>query len=483
MGKDGRFIMKCSDAVTWHPYVPLNHPEDREKPFLCRLAPVEDGFLAEWFDSTSPDAGHTLHYRAGNGAWNTLALTGSVVTVTGLIPDTEYELFVSADTGRESKKRYLRTGAVPEGAVVINYLHPEDPQYKFSGQYLCSPSLARLPDGRLVAGMDVFGSEGQNLTILFRSEDNGKTWRYLCDVYPFYWATLFVHRGTLYLLGLTTENGNLQISASTDGGEHWRHPAVLLYGADNHCKNGGVHRAPMQVTAFGGRLYTSCEYGSWNPESRHMPGVLSIDENADPMLPENWSCTGFLPYEGKWKEETVTQGDTMEGNLIRLPDGGLYNVLRWKTGEVLALRVHTDDPDRLPDYAGVMKLPVSASMFRIFPYRNGYLLITNHPTGKSAVNAVGAFRNVLSVYYSADFRDWHFVRDIVNREELPDSEVGFQYPCVLLEGDTLYIAVRSAFNQAHSFHDSNYSLFWEIDLTDEEIREIQSVTKKAGDEK
>ena len=59
----------------------------------------------------------------------------------------------------------------------MNYHHPEDDAFAYSGRYLCSPSTVRLPDGALVASMDVFeGGCPQDLSFIFRSEDDGKTW-------------------------------------------------------------------------------------------------------------------------------------------------------------------------------------------------------------------------------------------------------------------------------------------------------------------
>lgn len=357
----------------------------------------------------------------------------------------------------------LRTGPIPEGATVINYLHPEDGQYDFSGKFLCSPSLARTKSGRLIAGMDVFGSRmSQNLTILFKSEDDGRTWRYLTDLYPFYWASLFYYRDMLYILGLTTEYGNLQIACSEDEGETWSTPVNLFYGSNFVCKYGGVHRAPMQVTHYNGRLYTSCEYGCWEMGS-HLPAVLSIDENADLMDPENWVRSEFLPFSGEWKEAAHgKQLDTMEGNIVRGPDGNLYNYMRWGLGSYLRLRVNEQDPEAPLEFAGIFEAPVSNSMFRIIPAGGKYIMVTNRKTPPAEKFNRRIHRNVLSVFETDDMEHFKLIKDIVNREEEDPAEIGFQYPAFLYENGEILLVVRSAFNGAENSHNANYSLFFRV---------------------
>lgn len=456
--------MKCSNAIRHRPYIPVSRPDDAKKPYICRAAPDENGFSFDWIDGGSGPA-RALFYRVrGAEEYRTVPLSSHRVRVDGLEKETEYEFFVRASDGEESNIRLVKTGKNPDGAVVVNYLHPEDTQYIFSGKHLCSPSLVRLPSGRLLAGMDVFGANmGQNLVILYRSDDDGDTWDYLCELSPFYWASTFVHRGKLYVLGLSTEYGNLQITCSEDEGVHFSSPVTLLFGANTLCAVGGPHRAPMQVTAYRGRLYTSVEYGSWT-SGGHIPSVLSIDEDDDLMVPENWNLAEFLPYEGRWKEQTGTQGNTIEGNLTVLPDGKLYNVMRWKRREALLLEVDTKNPDARLIYRGVLPMPVTTSMFRVLPFKGGYLLVSNHLPDGEETDMRRPYRNVLSVYYSKDFEKWEFVSDVVDYGGRSDAYYGFQYPCALVEGDTLLVLVRSAYNGAPSFHDSNYSLFFKVDL-------------------
>ncbi|MBQ6990496.1 MAG: exo-alpha-sialidase [Clostridia bacterium] len=456
--------MKGSNKPTHRPYFPPNVAASRrEQPYICRLAPGEFGFDLEWLplESTGP---YNLCYGVrGSEDYQVVPLLDSVARVRGLEPDTEYEVFILAK-GVKSATRLLRTGAIPEGATVINYLHPEDPQYDFSGRYLCSPSLVRTKSGRLVAGMDLFGPRmAQNLTLLFKSEDEGKTWHYLTDLYPFYWGSLFTHRGVLYMLGLTTEYGNLQIAASYDEGESWTAPVTLFYGSNVLCRYGGAHRAPMHVVEEGGRLYTSSEYGSWEMGS-HLPTVLSIDAEADLLNPENWSRTELLHFEGPWKEAAGTQGDTMEGNIVRDHDGKLYNFLRWKVGSYLRMRINEADPDAPLEFAGIVPAPVSNSMFRVIPLDGKYIWVTNRVTERVASFGRRCQRSVLSVLESRDNKSFSLLFDVVNWEDEDPEYNGFQYPAHLLEGDTLSLVVRSGFNGTHNAHDANYSLFFRFEL-------------------
>ena len=457
--------MRGNDTIHQHPYIPLNCPEDAKKPYICRLSPFENGFEGEYLDNFALESAHTLFLRKrGSGdAYLAIPLSDPTFTVTGLEKEAEYEFFIESGVGEKSHTRLLRTAALPDGAVAINYLHPDDTQYAVSGRFLCSPSLARLPDGTLVAGMDLYGNHmPQNLTLLFSSDDDGKTWRYLNDLYPFYWGSLFTHKGVLYILGLTTEYGNLQIASSKDGGHTWSRPTVLFYGSNLLCKNGGMHRAPMHVFLHEGRLWTTCEYGCWEKGS-HLPAVLSIGEDEDLMVASNWALTGFLPFEGAWREASGgVQRDTMEGNIVLTPEGGMREILRWSLGKALVLKVKA--PEEPLEFEELRDMPVSSSMFRILPYQGGYIMVTNRKGDHVETEEGLPYRNVLSLFTSKDLKNWTLKEDVVNAEDKDPMKIGFQYPCPLLEGDTLYLNVRSAFNNADNFHNSNTMLFWKLVL-------------------
>lgn len=454
--------MRGSNKIQHKPYCPPIFRESLKKPYICRLAPGKDSIEFEWFDNFC-DGTHTVWYGIrGAEEKQSLVLSGPVVRIEGLKSDVDYELYVEAENGLKSNLRLARTGAIPEGAVVINYLHPEDGQYDFSGRFLCSPSVARTKSGRIVAGMDVFaGADAQTLTLLFKSEDDGKTWRYLTDLHPFYWASLFYHRDVLYILGLTTEYGNLQIACSEDEGESWSAPVTLFYGSNYSCKYGGVHRAPMQINQYNGRLYTSCEYGCWKMGS-HLPAVLSIDENADLMEPENWYRSEFLPFEGEWKEASGgVQKQTIEGNVVRGPDGNLYNYMRWDLGSYLRLKVNEQDPEAPLEFAGIFEAPVTTSMFRVIPDGDKYLVVTNRKTDAATIPH-SSYRNVLTLFETKDMVNFKFIKDIVNFEDQDPNLYGFQYPTYLYENGVLSLVVRSSFNGAEDFHNANYSLFFRV---------------------
>ena len=450
--------MKGKNTVHWRPYMPFNRLVEAKLPYVCRIAPDADSFTFEWFDKEDPNGKHTLVWGERNGEMKRTPITDSVMQVEGLLQDCDYEFYIVSEDGRESHRRLVRTGALPSGTSVINYLHPEDPQYDFSGRFLCSPSLARTKSGRLVAGMDVFGPKmAQNLTLLFSSDDNGESWHYLCDLYPFYWSSLFTRNEKLYILGFTTEFGNLQIACSEDDGESWSAPVTLFYGSNLLCPYGGMNRAPMHLTESGGRLWGACEYGSWSYGS-HIPAVFSMATDADPMIPESWTLSELLPFEGEWKTAAEgVQGDTMEGNIVEAHDGVLYNYLRWKSGQILRMRVNENDPEAPLTFVDILDAPVANSMFRIIPYKENWIMVANDPV-------VPRRRNLLSLFQTDDLLRFEKVRDLIDFRDCDAQKYGFQYPTFLLEDDTLLLSIRAAFNNADSFHNSNYMLFMRVGL-------------------
>ena len=55
----------------------------------------------------------------------------------------------------------------------------------------------------------------------------------------------------------------------------------------------------------------------------------------------------------------------IEGNVITAPDGTIFNFLRYATRKCLLLRVFPDEPERKPEYARLVDVPITASKFDI----------------------------------------------------------------------------------------------------------------------
>ena len=256
-----------------------------------------------------------------------LPVKSDTVRIDGLVDEQDYE-FCLARVGQraESAVRLVRTGQAP--GTIVNYLHPEDEVYAFSGHSLCSPTLVRLPSGALLAGMDVFAGQYGNskLTLLFKSTDNGENWRYVTDIYPSFWPKLFVHRGALYLLSVSQDYGDLLIGRSLDEGETWTAPTHIITGCGPF--EMGPHKAPMPVIEHNGRLYTGIDYGCWR-HHRHANGLLSIDVDADLLNAADWRFTPFTQFSADWPGAPLGPcPGCIEGNAVVAPDGTIANYLR-----------------------------------------------------------------------------------------------------------------------------------------------------------
>lgn len=420
----------------YNPFCPLNELEDLKRPHVLSLAPFEDGFDVEWTDKYNSKV-HMLHVkeREGDKAYK-YELKNRRCSVSNLKKNTEYEIYIESNEGIQSKKRLLLTGYIP--GTVINYLHPEDNAYIFSGRYLCSPSLVRMPDGRLIVSMDVFNRQmPQNHTILFESSDNGKTWEYLTEINPCFWGKLFLHKGELYLLGVSSQYGDVIIGKSTDGGRNWSRPVALFYGS---CTVGeGYHRAPCVIANHKGRLWTSLEFGSAYING-YCNCVLSADENGDLLDPSNWNVSEVYRH----KDGSLA----IEGNVVVTPDGELVNFLRYPGEEAIVLKVNSENPDAPNTFWKKVTFPMAETKFEI----------KRHPNGKyyALGNDTRYCRSKLSIYSSDDLENWAYEKAVVDYSFSDFSKVGFQYPVFEFEEDGFLVISRTAFNRAACHHDNNY---------------------------
>ena len=451
--------MKGCNTWSYRPYKPLL--TEVGDIYICRIAPGAGTIHFEWLAEEGLTYSIFLRKRECGDFICLGQTTENFWDVSGLEDQADYEFFVrSGDL--KSRVRLAHTGEAV--GTVVNYLHPEDEAYSFSGRYLCSPSLLRHPDGFLLASMDLFaGEHPQNLTLIFRSDDDGKTWHYVSELMPCFWAKLFLHKGEVYALACNTEYGDLLIGKSSDGCKTFGAPVVLLRGSNGKNGNNGVHKNPQNVLRHNGRIYETLEWGAWaNTDYCHAAMVMSCDENADLLNPANWSFTEPVKFSQFAPELEAFPDCTahIEGTLTVDPQGQLVNIMRFHVpGKALIYRVNPEDPDAPLVYERLMDFPANFSKFMIKydPVSEKYYTI-----GCRLTDPEKPVRNLLSLLCSADLVQWEVVQDVIDFREDDPKYTGFQYPDFEMEGEDILFLCRTAMNGPHNYHDANYSTFHRI---------------------
>ena len=430
--------------------------------YICRIAPSATTIHLEWL-SAEENSYEIFCRKRGDEAFAPIGKTAALeYDITNLEADADYEIFVSSG----NKKSRVRLARCADAVgTVVNYLHPDDTCYSFSGRALCSPSLVRHPDGYLLASMDVFaGEHPQNLSLIFRSDDEGKTWHYVSELMPCFWGKMFIHKGELYMLSVSTEYGDLLIGKSIDGGKTFSAPVSLLRGANGKKGYAGVHKNPQNIVYHNGRIYNTLEWGSWLDKGYyHGAMVMSCDENADLLDPENWNFTPPVVHDLNWNGAAPDgKAGNIEGTLVIAPDGKLYNYMRYQTQlekKILVFSV-PDDPDAPIEYSHPVAFDGNLSKFMIkFDEVSGryYSIISRR------IDEPKTARNLLSLVSSANLSDWELVCDLIDRRHDDPKMVGFQYVDFEIEGDDIIYLCRTAMNNAKNYHDANYSTFHRIE--------------------
>lgn len=339
-----------------------------------------------------------------------------------------------------------------------------------SGTYIGSPGLAVLPNGDYVASHDHFGpqtTEHQRaVTAVFRSADQGASWRKIATIEGAFWSTLFVHRGALYLLGTDRHHGNAVIRRSTDGGTTWTQPTNAATGLLRD--NGEYHCAPVPVIEHAGRLWRGMEWRNppiaWGINYR--AGMMSIPVDADLLNAANWTWAEFLPSSRAWNGGDM--GAWLEGNAVVTPAGEVVDILRVQTQspqeKAAIVKVSPDGKTLSFDPAtGFIPFPGGAKKFtiRFDPPSRQYWSLASIVHERHRAPNPGGIRNTLALTASADLTNWT-VRCLLLYH--PDvAKHGFQYVEWLFEGNDIIAACRTAYDDgaggAHNNHDANYLTF------------------------
>jgi len=352
----------------------------------------------------------------------------------------------------------------PPGVVI-------DHSPQTSGQYVGSPGIAILPDGTYLAKMDLFGPKSTEntraVTRVFRSADKGSSWSHVTDVNGMYWATIFLHRGALYLVGPEKQYGDLILMRSLDKGRTWTRSVLA---------EGRYHTAPVPVVLHRGRLWRAVETadgpGGWGSQFRAL--MMSAPAKADLMRRENWTFSNALGRDPKWLDGGF--GGWLEGNAVVAPGGRVVNLLRvdHKTLEKAAwVEVSANGKTASFDPAtGFIDFPGGSKKFTIrFDKKSRrYWTLASQGAGSST-------RNKLVLMSSTDLKNWTVHTTLL---EHPDrARHGFQYVDWLVEGKDIVFVCRTAFDDvaggAHNAHDANF-------LTFHRVTNFRSFTSRAGAE-
>lgn len=325
-----------------------------------------------------------------------------------------------------------------------------------AGDYTYSPSITR-------AGASLYASRDISCryTEVFRSDDEGATWSYAGRVDGMWWATIFEHRGDIYLIGRYTEGGlsgkgssYIGITRSTDGGRTWTeicrdHGAISYYGYGPHC-------APTPVLQLGGRLYRAFE--TVTPEKEKREFVISADVQSDLLCPDSWTISDYF----------TGYGFPNEANAVKGPDGTVWIIARFVMNKAFLMKLNEDGTivaARESNRASEIDFPSTPAKFtiRYDEIAKQYIGIANT---QFDINCEGQ-RNYATLVASRDLVNWEVKEVLLCDREIchPTISVAqhaFQYVDWIFDGEDMLFVVRESAEDAANYHDSNYLTFYRI---------------------
>ena len=350
-----------------------------------------------------------------------------------------------------------------------------DHQTKEDRLFIGSPGLTILPSGAYLAKSDEFGPGSSKdtfgITRIYRSDDRGANWIRLPNVEGLSWASLFVHRGNVYLLGTTHAYGHTVILKSTDDGQSWTQPIDENSGLLR--ADGRFHTAPGPIVIHEGRIWRAMEDAMalpnrWGAHFRAF--MMSAPVDADLLQAASWQSSPPQPRDAAWLDGHF--GGWLEGNAVVAPDGSIKNILRvdYRLGGGKAAMIHIDpDGQRThfdPEH-DIIDFPGGCKKFtiRFDPQTARYWSLTNWIPPVNAGGNPERTRNTVALISSSDLRTWEVHSVILHHPDV--AKHGFQYLDWHFDGDDLIALSRTAFDDeaggADNQHNANFITFHRIE--------------------
>ncbi|MEA1951800.1 MAG: sialidase family protein [Planctomycetota bacterium] len=383
--------------------------------------------------------------------------------------------------------------------------------------YCYSPGLARCPNGRLVATMDIGGRGVSKLPGLkrgktlwrgkvFTSDDHGKTWTHRTN-FPFCHARPFVAGDSLYVLG---QGGDLKVMRSDDWGQTWSEPAMLTKGQK-------WHQAPCNVCHANGCVYLVMERRAANkirnwPVGDLAPVLLRGKIGDDLTKRENWTFASELVFRETLSDDDVDyfgvpffKVDPIKGgkpggrgcapmgwletNVVQFvdpdhywydPKGKTFHLwMRAHTGgtgyAAIAKVVEGDDGSMttmlatVPSGKKALWLPCPGGQMKfhiVYDEKTKlYWLLSSQATDSmtradklpsNRYNLPNNERHRLQLHFSKNCVDWCFAGLVAVGGSAGE---GRHYASMIIDGDDLHILSRSGDARAKNAHDGNFISF------------------------
>lgn len=129
-------------------------------------------------------------------------------------------------------------------------------------------------------------------------------------------------------------------------------------------------------------------------------------------------------------------------------------------GKALVMTPDMKNPAAPLRFHSVIDFPFAHSKFDIARADDGFY----YAVGNERLPDGSAMRNILSLARSRDLFTWEKVKTVVDCSGYNKWETGFQYPSMMIEKNNIIIISRTAYNGAHSFHDSNMITFHRVEI-------------------
>lgn len=299
--------------------------------------------------------------------------------------------------------------------------------------------------------------EIDTVTVLRVSDDDGQSWRETVRLPHIRWGGFFEVGGTVYFSGTSGERHAVAIHRFKSETEY--DVAYMDFGCG--------WTSPNNVLVDGGRVYQALG-----------TAAISAPAGADLLLRESWTVSSslsplltrewFLSASG---EETAPRFTVMEGNILRAPDGKIYNIMRTETqpnsGYAAILELTPDGKTYLPVQScnSLLHFPTAVSKFviRQDPVSGEYLSLTSVQT----VRGFGDQRSVLALVHSRDLFRWEIAEYLLTDRTLMNPVCSaqlhsFQYVDFVIDGDDIRMLVREAAGNPNIWHDGTHITLYRI---------------------